>query len=538
MSIFKSRNDNSLIQPKTDPWYKRAFKWSRHLLFNTSAEIWIGVTLGLVLAGGLSTRHYASKAGEIPLAFSEIEQISADFNKASQPVPALTRFYAANNDVTMKVFESNNIALHINKSHTVFAHELQTRIDASLKKHALISEYTEAMPQDSRNALESVAKLEDANRALPAIKSAFDNSWDYSRRDVTRTHHYTTQSCSDGKCTTTHHTEQVYDYSWHTYTFNQAQAQQAVRLLQNFMERNPDLSVQERLYIAKMTHGENQEAIRKSMARELKEHVPTEAEYLKFANTWASGSNYLKYAPQAAGEYQALTGLSASLQQALRTAHDERYRTYSRSDSGPAEYQLAETAEMRTARTIEAAHGVTDGIHFSAAKAPELERMIRNYVDVVLHEKPGDANELRSGIMKTARSMYDQNYENGFDVHTFKWLNVILITMLGMVAGGGLGVGADKLLARNRREWFEDPVAREEREAKERNAAYERQQEQERKAAERLAAEAQKKAMGEAVDDLKAAIAPSPDAAADVANDDKPQDTPAFNKKPNRNIKL
>ena len=126
--------------------------------------------------------------------------------------------------------------------------------------------------------------------------------------------------------------------------------------------------------------------------------------------------------------------------------------------------------------------------------------------------------------------MYDKNYENGFDVHTFKWLNVILITMLGMAAGGALGVGADKLLHRKRREWFEDPVAREEREARERNAAYERQQELERKAAERLAAEEQKKAMGEAVDDLKAAIAPS--------NDDTPQDKPAFNTKPNRKITL
>ena len=534
MSIFKPRNDNSLLKPATDPWYKRAWKWSRHQLFNTSAEIWIGVTLGLVLAGGLSTRHYASKAGEIPLAFSEIEQISADFNKASQPVPALTRFYAANNDITMKVFESNNIALHINKSHTVFAHELQTRVDASLKKHALLSEYTQVMPQDSRAALESVAKLEDATRSLPAIKAAFDNSWSYHRRDVTHTRHYTTQSCSNGKCTTHHHTEQVYDYSWHTYTFNQAQAQQAVRLLQNFMERNPDLSVQERLYIAKMTSAENQEAIRTSMAREFKDHAPTPEEYLKFANTWASGSNYLKYAPQAAGEYQALTNLSGALQAALGTAHDHHYRTYSRSDSGPAEYQLAETAETRTARTIDAAHGVTDGIHYSASAAPQLERMIRDYVDVVLHEKPGNANELRADIMKTARSMYDQNYENGFDVHTFKWLNVILITMLGMAAGGGLGVGADKLLHRNRRKWFEDPVAREEREARERNAAYERQQELERKAAERLAAEAQKKAMNEAVDDLKDVLKPS----TDVANDDAPQDKPAFNAKPNRKISL
>lgn len=535
MGFFNKKRETSLVVDREDPWYKKAYKWARKIAFTTSAEIWVGLTIGLVLAGGLSGRYYASKAGEIPLAFSEIEQITSDFNKASAPVPALTRFYAANNDITMKVFESNNIALAVNKSHTVFAHELQTRIDASLKKHALISEYTETMPQDAANALKAVQPLENATQGLPAINDAFNRAWDYHRRDVTHTRYWTTEDCnSDGKCTTVQHSEEVYDYSWHTYTFHADQARRAMQLLNSFMENNPDLTVQERLYVASMTHGENQEAIRRSMARELKDHVPTAEEYQKFANTWAEGSNLLKYGPQAVAEYNALKNLAPAWQQALGTAHSEHYRTYSRSDSGPAEYQVAETAAARSAYANDAAHGVVDGIHFSQQKAPELTNMIRDYVDVVLNGKPGNADHLRSDIMKTARALYDQNYENGFDVHTFKWLNVILIGLLGAAAGAGVGVGADKLLNRNRREWYDDQLSKEAREELERKDAAQKALAAERAAQEKAEREAREAQLREATEDLKEILDPNAPvndntgaatASTAIANDDKPAAT-------------
>ncbi|HYD16923.1 MAG TPA: hypothetical protein VEF76_00425, partial [Patescibacteria group bacterium] len=424
MSIFKNQHSNSLIQ-KDDPWHKRAWKWARHQVFNTTAEVWVLAALGLTLAGGLSARYYASKAGEIPLAFSEIEQITSDFNKAGKPVPALTQYYAVNNDITMKVFESNNIALAVNKSHTVFAHEMQTRVDASLKKHALISEYADGMARDGANALESVRKLEDATRALPAVSNALDNSWDASHYDVTHQEPRTSRSCdSKGNCTTSTYYVTVYDYTIHTFTYHAQEAQRALTLLKDFVVNTPDLSVQERLYVAGMTHGENQEAIRNSMKAKFKDHAPTEAEYLEYANTWAKGSNLHKYAPQAAAEYRELASMINALEAAQETARSARYITYSHYDSGPKEHRIAEAAETHADRAIQASHGVTDGIHFSMQQAPELNRMIKEYVDVVLNGKQGDADELRSGIMKTARAMYDNNYENGFDVHTFKWLNV------------------------------------------------------------------------------------------------------------------
>lgn len=477
MSIFNSPRETSLLAAKEKPWYVQAWRGARKALFETTAEVWIGLALVGALAGGLSYRHEASKAGEIPLAFSEIEQITADFNAASKPVPALTRFYAVNNDIAMKVFESNNIALAVNESHKIFALEMQSRIDARLKKHALISEYAEEMPQDVRNALQSVEKLSAAAQGMPGISRAFDDAWSYSKRDVTHTRHWTTQSCdSNGKCTTQHHSEEVYDYSWHTYTFHPDQARLAAQLLRNFMAQHPDVQVDEKLVVSSATHEQNEAAIRESRKRELEgKPAMTPEEYRKLANNWASGSNLLKYAPEAQGNYAALRAMAAEWDAALTTARSQTYKTYSRFDSGPSEYQTAGKGETYSARTSAAAHGVLDGIYFSSQKVPELNNMIRDYVDVVLNGKAGNPDKLRSSIMSTARELYDQNYENGFNVHTFSWLAFILITMGGMAAGAGAGYGVDRLLNGRRREWYEDVLAEEAKEDRERLRELERQ---------------------------------------------------------------
>lgn len=440
--------------PKT---LKRKIK---KFFFETPAEILMGVAILGSIFGGLSYRHNAAKAGEIPLAFSEIEQITEEARAKDMEVPPLTRFYAGNNDVAMKVFESNNIALKTGKSHEIFAHELQTRVDASLKKHKLISEYAAEMPADARAALQSVDKLSQAARELPAVQDAFNKAWTADHNDVYHTEFYTTTSCdSNNKCTTTTHTRQVYDYTWHTFTYNAKYGEQASRLLNEYLARHPDMKLEEVLKLARSTHAENETAMRESMKRQLDGRTPTQDEYLKFANTWAQGSNYLKYKGKAETTHDILESLSPQWNAHKNTSKSTRYRTYSHWDSGPKEYQTAEQTATRIKELREAAHGVIDGMHFSGQKVPELNTMIKEYVDVVLHAKHGNPDKLRSDIMKTARSIYDQNYENGFDVHPFKWLDVILLTVLGMAIGGGIGYGTDRLLDGKKREWYYDTEA-------------------------------------------------------------------------------
>lgn len=449
------------------PWRHNIKK----LLFETPAEILIGVLLVGSIFGIAGYRNRSALAGEIPIAFSEVEQITRDFHKDNKPVPPLTRFYAVNNDIAMKVFESNNIALAIGKSNLVFATELRTRVDAAFQLHPLISTYADEMPKDADAALSSLDKLSTASSRLPNINAAFSQAWDESHYDVTHTHYWTTTDCdANGKnCTTTTHSEEVYDYTIHTYTYHPEIGRRAARLLSEFIEHNPDLTVNERLYLARETHAENEEAIAKSMKRKLDGKTPTADQYLKFANTWAQGSNLVKYVPRITNDYDALKSISAAWNSAAGTASSTRYITYSHSDSGPREYQVSEAEQERGGDIVQASDRILGGVQFSKEAVPALDAKIKQYVGVVLDGDEGDANQLRSDIMKLSRKIYQNNYENGFDVQPFKWLDVILITMLGMAIGGGIGFGIDRLLDAKKDEWYDpnedasDPFVRRKR---------------------------------------------------------------------------
>lgn len=447
-------SESIFSKAKNYPWKKRI----KRLLFETPIEVFIGVLLVGAISGPLIYRNRAARAGEIPVAFSEIEQTTKDFARQGKPVPPNTKAYSYANDIPAKVFESSNIAFALGNSHPVFAHELQTRIDANLKIHPLLSTYAEEMPQVTADALQSMRKLVGAANELPAITQAFNAAWSENHHDVTHVRHWTTRECdSKGKnCHSVSHSQTVYDYTIHTYSFHAQAAQRAAQLLNDFISRNPDLTVEERLYLARETHAENEEAIAKSMKRQLEGKTPTADQYLKLANTYAQGSNFVKYQPGIASDYGTMKGLSPAWNAALGTAHNEQYRTYSHSDSGPREYQIAESAQNHGQSIVQSSHHILDGIQFAGTASVELNNKIKDYVGVVLDHKPGDPDKLRSEIMTLARGIYDKNFENGFDVHPFKWLDVILLTMLCMAGGGAAGFGVDRLLNSRRREWYDN----------------------------------------------------------------------------------
>lgn len=447
-------SESIFTKAKSFPWKKTI----KRLLFETPVEVMIGVLLVGAIAGPLLYRNRAARAGEIPTAFSEIEHTTKDFARQGKAVPPNTKYYSYANDIPAKVFESNNIALAVGESHFVFAKELQTRVNANYQRHPLLSTYAEEMPQVATDALKSMHKLVGAANELPAINAAFEKSWTESHVDHTKTKRWTTRECnSEGKnCRTVSHSKQVYDYTIHTYTFHPDQARRAAQLLNDFIGRNPDLTVEERLYLTRETHAENEEAIAKSMKRELEGKTPTAEEYLKLANTWAQGSNFVKYQPGITANYGELRGLSSAWNAALNTAQNVRKRTNSHFDSGPREYQVAESARKHGQSIVEASHQIVDGIRFTGTAATDLNNKIKEYVGVVLDQKPGDPDKLRSEVMQLARDIYQKNYENGFDVQPFKWLEVILLTMLCMAGGGAAGFGVDRLLHARRREWYEN----------------------------------------------------------------------------------
>lgn len=416
----------------------RAAENVRDLLDNTKIEVIIGAIALTPIFSMMSFNSEKKTRGEIPIAFSELES-------QKNPGP-LTRVYSIANDVPMKVFESNNIALAKDETHQTFAHELETRIDPAQKIHALISEYAKDMPADVQNALLSLDKLIQAERDLPPIMDALDRAWAEDHDDHYHTEiYYTTSTDSQGKTTTTMHTRQVYDYTDHTYDYYPQYAQRAADLLDAFVQKYPDLQIAEKLKAAEGVHGDNEEAILKSMEKRFKDKKPTAQEVLDLANTWLTGSNYMKYLPNIIKHSKDLTSQAPSMRASLATAHSDSYRTYSSHDSGPKELQLTKSIRGDGAEITRGAHKITDNIAALSSSVPGLVNKIQNYIDISLHGKAGNADDARDAVMDGARQIYTSNFENGFDVNPFKWWKVVLMGMLGAAVGAGAGFGVDQL---------------------------------------------------------------------------------------------
>jgi len=443
-----------------DSFQKAAYK-AKRLILDTPIEIAIGAVLMGSIAGGISYHVQQGKEGQIPLAFSEIEQTTRDFAAKGQPVPPLTRMYSLTNDAAMKVFESNNIALAKDRSNETFAWELETRVDPSLKTHMLISEIAQEMPQDARAALGSVEKLSGAERALPRIINELDNSWDASHYDVTHIHTWTTTSCdSKGKCTTTTHSETVYDYTIHTYNYHPGHGANAARAMNEFIAAYPNLNIEERLHLASQVGADNEGAMKKSMAQKFKDKAMTSAQALGFANTWATGSNLAAYLPVIYARQNDMNRLAPAWDNAKETAHYERYRTYHHYDSGPREYQIAQQAQSTATEIYNSANKITGGIQYAGQAVPQLTEKIREYIDVTHKRDTHESNRLRAEIMQDARNIYQQNFAGGFDVQPFKWWAIALFTAIGAGLGAAAGAGVDRLIDKVKRAKTLDDLTR------------------------------------------------------------------------------
>lgn len=422
----------------------------RRLLLDTPVEILIGaVALGSA-AGIMSYNTNKAREAEIPIAFSEIESISATYAKNGQTVPTLTRFYAANNDIAMKIFESSNIALRQGDDPALFARELRTRIEPGLSDYTPLTAYTNSMRADAGAALATLDPIHGASVRMRSVAAAFGNAWSASHYDHYHTEIYYTYDCSgtgsSRTCSNTMHTRQVYDYTTHTYTYNRAEGQRALRLLNDYAASSPDITIPERLITAREVHAANMAVIARSMKDALDGKMPTPAQALEYANTWARGSNFAKYLPTIYATQRQLLQSANAWTSIEGQARSVQYDTYSSSDSGPAAYQVAVAAQTQAQRLSGSADEITNGIKFSAAAVPQLDRQIRAFIDVALYGHSGDAYKMRKDILKLARDIYNQNEENGFDVEPFSWPQIILLTFLGTLAGAALGLGADKLL--------------------------------------------------------------------------------------------
>lgn len=434
----------------------RAKEQSLHLIYTTPIEIAIGAVFVGALAGGGNYWVQSGDEGKIPIAFSEVGKTIRGLEREGQPVPPLTKFYATTSDYTMQVFEANNTAFERGGSNSTFGAELDYRMDRALRVHKQIPEYAKEIPGAAAAALDSVDKLVKAAQELPPVIAAFEATWDEHHRDVTKTRRWTEKECdSENKnCRDVEKSEEVYDYTVHTYTYHADQAAVAAKLLGAFLERHPDLQVNERLILSTKTDPENEYAIEKSMKELFKGKIPTQAQALEMANKWATGSNLYTLQPSINANHGGMRSIAPQWQAAMRTARSQQYNTNSHSDSGPAEFRTANNARDYASATHTDASRVVNGIRMAGNSAKTLEAQVKEYVGITQDYKPGNANKKRGEVMQTARAIYQNNFAGGLDVQPFKWLEVMIYAGLGLLGGGLAGAGADKLINIKRRESY------------------------------------------------------------------------------------
>lgn len=431
----------------------------RDLIYDTPVEIAIGALVFGVTTGVVTYKHNNDKQGQIPLAFSEIGHTTRTYGAEGKIVPPLTRFYSITNDVAMKVFESNNLALAKGPDHKYFADELETRVDPALKRHTLISEYAEVLPADAQNALQSLDKYVGAARHAPAINNAFDNAWRHTSYEHTRTEIYYETVCSgtgdQRSCHQEMRTRQVCDYVTHTFAYDAQWGAQAAALLNNFGNAYPDMQIAERLIPASRIHPENEAAMARGLKQKFKDAIPTKEDILGYANTWAKGNNFAVYKGKVEDSHAGLVNLRGQWNASLSTARTVRinHSCYG-SPSGPREYQIARAAEDYAASLATSSAAVVNGISHGGQAVPALTSLIKSYIGDVRAGREKAADKKRADIMKTTRAMYEKNFANGFDVNPFKWGLVVLITFVSTLFGAGLGTAADRYIDNRKRRGF------------------------------------------------------------------------------------
>jgi hypothetical protein len=410
-----------------------------------------GTIIGGTGAGFASYNDNVAKSGQIPTGYSEAVNTIGE-------MPAVSRVSTSAFDIANMVFQSSNEAFVMGNKPEDFAHALQNNIGEN-ELHTSLETYALNMPQDVANALQTLDGAADAAEEMPAIATALSNAWSESHYDVTHEEEIVeevveeVETCSydaDGEeyCTTSYETtyeityETVYDYTIHTYNYDREQGELAERLLNEFMARHPDVNIDEVLKLAVNTSPENEKVMAESRSRALGGKEPTDQDYLALANIWATGSKITQHAPALTDRFNTMKDLAAQWDQDEDTADSTFYITFNHWDSGPEEYQTAKQSIPAAQALSEIAHKIVDGIKFSGQTVPQLNDKIKQYIDVVLDNRAGDAGQLRAEIMDMARALYNNNIEKGVDVNPFKVTDIILLTMLGIVLGGGIGAGA------------------------------------------------------------------------------------------------
>lgn len=427
-------------------------------LRETPAEIIVLGALGFALATGVSFKYEQKIARNIPISFSEIHQLEDNAAREGRPLGEVTEFYAKLWDANAKTCEAYNYSWKINPfgdNRTSFARELDNHMDRSLKFHKYnLSMLLNELPTLGKKAIDKMKDFEHIRLEVGAINSSLDKSWDESHCDHYRTEVYTEQETyidSDGKShtRTVTKTRQVYDHTTHTYTYHKDAGAKSVQLQDQFLKDHPSLRWPEELSRVKETNADGEYAAESSRDVHKKGNRLSREELISLANRWNDSSVYTLNRPNIQSSFIALPGCANSWKNSEKKSHSTSYNTYSHSDDGPKEFQVAEAA-LKNGRTLEKNLGeILDGVEKVVSESGLQKLRIENYISSELDKKENSKVKPKE-IIETTKRWQEANFNGNDNLSRFNFFNVLFFGMLGGAIGSGLGWGVDTYTNRKR----------------------------------------------------------------------------------------
>jgi hypothetical protein len=444
------------IQQRMRPHYESFL----HLLRDTAIEVLILGALGL--GGGIYIGHdgETDRGKVIPLGFSEVSQIERDLDREHKVMGPMARYLTGTNDLTMKIFESWNMShesTYYGDNTNKFARELENHMDPASKFHRYsASDFFRKLPAQSDLALAALSEYTQARGKLAPVNAAFAQSWDDSHIAHYRTEWYTHRwTDADGKSHSERRTRRVYDHTRHHYDYNRAWGEVASTSLNQVLAQTSAPVLHEELRTASKTNADGEYAAEKSRKKIDKNVKLSGADYQGIADTWLTGSTLWQSRSVADAAWSRLPNDAEGWRRDKATARSDSYNTYSRSDSGPAEFQTAERALRDGSDYVAAVDEVAGAIEQTKADLPVLEHKVRELIDQELNGTKGtkSSQSLMGEIMKMSRAMYTQNFKNGFDVDPYRIWMVAIWGFAAMIGGGLIGKALDHF--GHRKGWYE-----------------------------------------------------------------------------------
>lgn len=446
MSKLKSKFKEFWDNPQEQS--KKAARSFVKLVYDTPIEIAIGAVLFGATTLNVSYTNYKYSPTKIHVSFSELGRTIDSLERIGQKIGPLTGFYSKNNDLAMKSFEAEDKTTSHNGMIQGYAYELEKHIDPTLRIHKTLAECAKEVVDYADAALNGPLKpMSDAARDLPAITQELSETWNYHHHDVTHERvYYTTEYYTDSKGKSRsrpkRNTETIYDYTIHTFTYDKEHGQRAAKLAQAFATKYPNLDVSEKLILATRTEAENEEIIRNSR-EEYRYKYPTQEEYLKMTNNWATGSNFTKNMPIIKENIADLNNRFGEWQTQVNTAKSDRYNNRTRIDSGPQEYQTVQAAITTSTNLKASIDDIVSGVEYSRANALVFTKTAEEFVNAALHYGPGDIDDLYEKTKEGAHEFYERNCAYGYSTRKGDGMKIFGWTLLATALGAGVGAGAN-----------------------------------------------------------------------------------------------